>query len=103
MPVRVTRWINRTLSFHTWYIGIIKIAASVAIFGTALPIKRPLRYRHVPGIVGFHALGTGLHWKMQRKINTNDQTMVIVLRIHAAILNPRSGKTRQYMTRMATL
>src|SRR4051794_12007742 len=105
---------------QTWYKGINKIATSVVIFGTALPMKIARRFKHLPGIVRFQARGIGLHWNMpndtvstlfvlgylsrlQRKMNISDHTHVTMLRIQAAMWKDRSGNTRQYMTKTAIL
>jgi hypothetical protein len=45
----------------------------------------------------------GVHWKTQIKMNMNDQMIVTILRIQAAIRKLESGKTRQYIIRMETL
>jgi hypothetical protein len=79
------------------------MAKSVAMFGTALPMKAARRLMHVPFIMGFHALGTGLHWKIQTKMKAKVQRTTMVPIVHAAILKLLREKILQYMMRMATL
>ena len=72
IPVKARRCDLRIWSFHTDAIGMARIIASVTIFGTAFPIKTARRFKHVPGIVKFHALGIGLHWNIPGKVSIMD-------------------------------
>lgn len=73
---------------------------SVTMFGTALPIKEPFRLMQVPGIVGFHALATGVHWKTLTKMIEIAQEIDTTPRMMDAIRNPLVGKMRAYISRI---
>ena len=67
------------------------------MFGTALPMNDPLRLMQWPGIVGFHALAIGVHWKTQTMMIEMHQQADKVPRIQQPIRILGTGKMRQYM------
>jgi hypothetical protein len=67
------------------------------MLGIALPINDPLRLMQLPGIVGFHALAIGVHWKMLTAMMEMHQQTDKAPRIQQPIRILRTGKMRQYM------
>jgi hypothetical protein len=81
--------------------GRAKIRISVTTFGTAFPMNDAFKSRHVPVvIVGFHALGIVVHWKMQTQIIAMAQPTTSDPRKMEPILTERiSANARQYIRR----
>lgn len=71
------RWAGVTCSFHTWPMGMQRMATSVRMFGTALPTKDALRLMHFPAIRGNQAFLIGSHWKMLTQLMAMTQPMVM--------------------------
>ena len=57
----------------------------------------PLRLMQWPGMLGFHALAIGVHWKMQTTMMEMHQQIDRVPRIQQPIRILLIGKMRQYM------
>jgi hypothetical protein len=67
------------------------------MLGIALPINDPLRLMQFPGIVGFHALAIGVHWKMLTAMMEMHQQTDKAPSIQQPIRILRTGKMRQYI------
>ena len=81
--------------------GSIKIATSVRIFGTVLPIRMLLRLIHVPlpSLSASQARSIGVHWKMVTKRMAVDHVQMKQARTRQEIFMLRLSKARVYMKR----
>lgn len=90
IPMMESRSLRDAWMRHTRLTGRVRIAISVAIFGTALPINDPLRLIQCPGMDLSHVRATGVHWKTQAKMMENAHEMVTKSRIYAPMRVARS-------------
>jgi hypothetical protein len=78
--------------------GIHKIAMSVKMLGTALPINEALRLMQVPSIAEPNqAFLIGLHWKMLTQLIAMTQPIVTNPKMYAPIRKFFVGKIRMYI------